>query len=233
MMDWKKELAQRQASIHQSKIKFTVPSQWLRERFFQSHGIKAQFIPNTIRYTPQAASEIPSQRYILFVANNADKNPYKDFETLKKSWIEANSELKDRQVDLVCVGGSAKEEQVRNGRLIVLSNRDNSEILELMRNARFVVQASKQDNAPLTILEAHSVSKPIVASLVGGIPEMLTEKELDVAFEAENSHQLKDSLVKAVRESDNGTFTYRFTESHAFRQMVDAYLGLYLETANA
>ena len=233
MMDWKKELAQRKASVHQSKIKFTVPSQWLRERFFQAHGIKAQFVPNAVSSTEHTPTEIPSQRYILFVANNAEKNPYKDFETLRKSWIKANSELKDRHVDLVCVGGSKKEEQFESRRLIVLSKRSNSKILELMKNARFVVQASKQDNSPLTILEAHSVSKPTVASLVGGIPEMLTEKELKFAYEAENSTQLKDALVKAVREFDNGMLTYRFPESYSFHQMVDAYLGLYLEATNA
>jgi len=233
MMEWKKELDQRNLSIGQSKIRFTAPSHWLRERFFQAHGIKAQFVPNAIESKQSVAIELPSERYILFVANNGEKNPYKDFDTLKAAWIKANSELNDKSVDLVCVSGSAKEKQFGNGRLIILSKLENSDILRLMENALFVVQASKQENSPLTILEAHSVNKPVVASLVGGIPEMLSGKELEFAYQSDNPHQLQQKLVDAVRSSDNGSFTFRASKPESFSKMVDAYLGVYLEMANA
>ena len=233
MMEWKKELDQRNLSIGQSEIQFTAPSHWLRERFFQAHGIKAQFIPNVIEQAKPGTIELPSERYILFVANNGEKNPYKDFETLKSAWIKANSELKNSSVDLVCVSGSAKEEQFGQGRLIVLSKRNTSEILGLMGNALFVVQASKQDNSPLTILEAHSVNKPVIASLVGGIPELLSDKELEFVYESKNARQLQRKIVEATHTSDKGNFAYRASVLTPFSKMVDAYLGLYLEMANA
>jgi glycosyltransferase involved in cell wall biosynthesis len=233
MMEWKKELDQRNLSIGQSEIQFTTPSHWLKELLFQTHGIKVQFVPNAIEKANPTTIKLPSERYILFVANNGDKNPYKDFETLKSAWIKANPELKNSSVDLVCVSGSAKEEQFGQGRLIVLSKRNTSEILGLMENALFVVQASKQDNSPLTILEAHSVNKPVVASLVGGIPELLSDKELEFAYQSDHPQQLQQKLVDAVRSSDNGSFTFRASKLESFSKMVDAYLGLYLEMANA
>ena len=233
MMEWKKELSKRRELITQSKIRFTAPSQWLRERFFEAQGIKAHFVTNAIQDVESASIKPPSERYILFVANNAETNPYKDFETLKTAWTRANSELKDRSVDLVCVSGPVKEEQFENGRLITLSKRDNWEVVELMKHALFVVQASKQDNSPLTILEAHSAGKPVVASLAGGIPEMLSDEELEFAFESKNAGQLQRKIVEATHTSDKGNFAYRASVLTPFSKMVDAYLGLYLEMANA
>ncbi len=227
--EWKNELTARKAIVHNSKIRFTVPSQWLRERFFNAHGIKAYFVPNGIERVEPTKVEIPSNRYILFVANNAETNPYKDFLTLKKAWIKANRELADLAVDLVCVSGEAKNDVIGDRQLIILPKLDNSEIISLMENALFTVQASKQDNSPLTILEAHSVNRPVIASLVGGILELLSEKELELTFSPEDVQKLKCKLIEAVNHFSTETSGFKVSKVPTVEQVVDAYLGHYLQ----
>ena len=233
MKEWKNELEARKAAISNSTIQFTTPSQWLRERLFDVHGIKADFVPNGIKRTAPSAVDIPSNRYILFVANNAKTNPYKDFKTLKKAWIEVNKHLGDGGIDLVCVSGSAVEEMVGSNKFIMLPKLTNEQVLNLMEHALFVVQASKQDNAPLSILEAHSVRKFVVASLVGGIPELLSETELEFTFEPENPQQLEQRLLEAVHSLTKGVLVHSATNAQSFSQMIDTYLGHYLELTNA
>ena len=225
MREWKNELEQRQAAVLSSTIRFTVPSQWLRERFFDAYRIKAYSVPNGIKKTAPSAVDIPSNRYILFVANNAINNPYKDFRTLKKAWAKANKSLEKNGVDLVCASGVPCTETIGDRRFIVLPKLKNEEVLGLMANALFVVQASRQDNAPLAILEAHSVGKSVIGSLVGGIPEMLSEEiELCWLYESENAMDMAKKMVKAIT-SENGEKT---NLQPTFKSIVQTYVGHYV-----
>ncbi|MCH7910470.1 MAG: glycosyltransferase family 4 protein, partial [Candidatus Hydrogenedentes bacterium] len=52
--------------------------------------------------------------------------------------------------------------------------RDGDELKELIRNSAFVVVPSVWlDNSPLVIYEAHALGKPVIASDIGGIPELV------------------------------------------------------------
>jgi glycosyltransferase involved in cell wall biosynthesis len=50
------------------------------------------------------------------------------------------------------------------------------EVAESMRQARFLVLPSLWENAPLAAIEALACGLPIVASRVGGIPEIVSER---------------------------------------------------------
>lgn len=201
LLQWKKVFKQRQAFVASSNIRFTAPSQWLREKFFNAHGIIPHYVPNGIEKTPPESFSIPSNRYILFVANKAETNPYKDLATLKKTWTKANQVLGDSGVDLLCVSGIPKEEIIGGNRFILLPKLPHNQVLHLMSHALFVVQASKQDNAPLVILEAHLVKKMVVAARVGGIPEMLSVSERNLMFEPQNTKQLQQKLIAAIQSN--------------------------------
>ena len=96
----------------------------------------------------------------------------------------------------------------------------------------FVVQASLQDNAPLTILEAHTAGKKVVGSLVGGIPELMDEEEQDWLYEAENADDLCKKLIAAL-SSEARDREIRDKEKCSVESMVNTYLGHYLNLMDA
>ncbi|MBL4587135.1 MAG: glycosyltransferase [Flavobacteriales bacterium] len=123
--DWKREILKRKKAVTNSNIRFTTPSQWMRERLFESHGIKAHYIPNGIDQVASCDTEIPSNRFILFVANRPETNPYKDFDTLKKAWAKANKLLGSKGCDLICLGGSSSQTKIGNNSIFILEKKQN------------------------------------------------------------------------------------------------------------
>lgn len=232
LLDWKKEFSLRHNSIVDGNFRFTAPSHWMRELFFNAHGIRPFNIPNVIEKVEPNELEIPSERFILFVANRPETNPYKDFATLKKAWKKANEELGENSCDLIVLGGETKTENIGSRTLFIIGNQQTESVLAFMEKSLLVLQASLQDNAPLTILETHSVGKNVVGSLVGGIPELMTEQEQGWLYEAENADDLSEKLIAAVsseiRDREIGD-----KEKCSVESMVNTYLGHYLSLINA
>jgi glycosyltransferase involved in cell wall biosynthesis len=225
---WKDEFELRKSAISKGNFRFAAPSQWMRERFFHAHQIIPFYDPNAVESVIPCQIDSPSERFILFVANRPKTNPYKDFETLRKGWKKANERLGKDAIDLICIGGTPSTEKHGDRTLFVLERKTPEEVRAFMEKSLFVVQISKQDNAPLAVLEAHLAGKKVVASLDGGIPELLDETELQWLHEPQNANNLADKLVGAI-----GTKKDEATSVHAtFDSVVETYLGHYLQLIN-
>ena len=75
---------------------------------------------------------------------------------------------------------------------------DNERILREIAAARAVVLFSRQENAPTIIAQAMAAGKPVVASRVGGVPEMVNDGETGFLVESEDEVALADRLVKVL-----------------------------------
>jgi len=72
--------------------------------------------------------------------------------------------------------------------------KSGNELKQLIYGARLTILPSVcYENAPLSILESFAAGKPVLASNIGGIPEMVTE-DTGVLFEPGNS----DAIISAV-----------------------------------
>jgi glycosyltransferase involved in cell wall biosynthesis len=68
---------------------------------------------------------------------------------------------------------------------------------EAVRSARAVVLPSEwYENAPLTVLEAYALGKPVLGARIGGIPELIHEQETGLGFTSGDV----DSLATALRD---------------------------------
>ncbi|MCB9192557.1 MAG: glycosyltransferase [Flavobacteriales bacterium] len=229
LISWKREFSLRNKVVARGNFHFTAPSQWMRELFFTAYGIRPYYVPNAIKKAEPNEVEIPSERFILFVANRPETNPYKDFATLKKAWNKANEKLGENGCDLIVLGGESKTEKVRNRTFFIMEKQSTDSVLAFMGKSLIVVQASLQDNAPLTILEAHSIGKNVVGSMVGGIPELMTEQEHDWLYEAGNADDLCERLILAIESESKETSQF----VHTVESMVNTYLGHYLSFTDA
>jgi len=97
------------------------------------------------------------------------------------------------------------------------------------------IMPSLSEGMPLALLEAMSYSKPVVASAVGGINEVITHDKNGILVSPADSDRLaiaiQDSLRDATRMAKIGTEGYRTIEERFTSQvMVQNYINLYSET---
>ena len=72
-----------------------------------------------------------------------------------------------------------------------------------LREASVVVVPSEwHENSPLSILEAMAHAKPIVASRIGGIPELVRDGETGLLFEPKNTQELSSRIRMLLGDSD-------------------------------
>jgi glycosyltransferase involved in cell wall biosynthesis len=155
-----------------------VPSKFL-QGVFAAHGIEAQVIPNVVdvaTFTPSATPAPPGRSHVVITRNlehlygldtalRAVARLRTDYPRLRVSIAgsgpeRAALERLTRELDLA--------ETVRfTGRLEV------ADIARLYREADVVLNPSRADNTPNSLLEAAACGVPIVSTNVGGVPYLV------------------------------------------------------------
>jgi len=92
----------------------------------------------------------------------------------------------------------------------------------LVNRAAIVVMPSRQDSFPMTALEAGMLARPIVATRVGGFPEMIEDGKTGLLVDSEDADALGEAisallaspqhanqLGQAARERVLGTFSWQ------------------------
>ena len=76
-------------------------------------------------------------------------------------------------------------------------------LAELVSGSRALVLPSEGfENAPISVLEAYAMGKPVIGADIGGIPELILPGETGDKFEAGNPHSLADELQAFAERSD-------------------------------
>lgn len=124
--------------------------------------------------------------------------------------IEAMRMLVDIRKDVVCwlIGDGVMrndlEQQVNqlglNEHIEFMGNRQD--VPRLISNADIVVLPSLQDNLPFSIIESQSLGKPVIASRVGGIVEMIEEGVNGQLVEPGNARDLFEKLLLLVENTE-------------------------------
>ncbi len=83
------------------------------------------------------------------------------------------------------------------------------------------------ENAPLTALEALSVGSPVIASNVGGLPEIVSKYDKNLIFD--NWIELKNILLN-FRKTNLGSEKAKTVYYQNYS--ADAYLGAYIANIN-
>jgi glycosyltransferase involved in cell wall biosynthesis len=79
---------------------------------------------------------------------------------------------------------------------------DKEELIKYYHNCRALVLPSRFESFGLVILEAFACSKPVIASRVGGIPEIVNEKN-GILFKAEDVNELAKAIIKIMKMDDD------------------------------
>lgn len=105
-------------------------------------------------------------------------------------------------------------------------------VAALMNQSRMVLMPSRREGLPVAALETACAARPIIASRVGGLPELVVHNETGLLFEKEDVGELARSVVRLLTQpalaARLGLAARKRVESHfSWRKYVDEYLALY------
>jgi len=75
---------------------------------------------------------------------------------------------------------------------------EGEKLTSLIKNASFILIPSEwYENNPLTVIEAYTLGKPVIASNIGGLPEIVIDGETGFLFKMGSSTELSEIIKKA------------------------------------
>jgi len=148
--------------------------------------------------TPPEGSE---QQYILYVGNlKKDKGVFE--------LLHGFSQIHDNYpfLKLMYAGpGALKDELLLQATQLGIKNKvtllgsvNHSELPSLMQKATLLVLPSYNEGVPNVVLEAMACGTPVVATSVGGIPEVVNESLCGVIIKPKNNEAVAQGLTKAL-----------------------------------
>lgn len=194
-------------AIEPHTLRFVAPSRWLAQEVQASPlggRFEATAIPNSIDTgvfapggrdaTRQRFGIAPGAKVILFMAQ-ALSNLRKGHTVL----LEALRGLTTRhELVLLAVGHGGRDLNIPFRNISVPHLDDDAMLAALYSAADLFVIPSLQDNLPNTMVEAMACGTPVVASDVGGIPEMVRPRDTGLLFQSRNAHDLRERIVEML-----------------------------------
>lgn len=176
---------------------FIAPSRFMRDAVVRRLGKdKVIHIPNGIDASRIEVSD-HDEGFVLYLGR---LSPEKGVETLLRAHAADNAAWR-----LVIAGsGPLLEDLQSRFPLAEFTGYLTGKALETrLRGASVVVMPSKaRENCPLSILEAMAHAKPIVASRMGGVPELVRDGETGFLFEPNNAQQLSNCVRTLLGDYD-------------------------------
>jgi len=152
-------------------------------------------IRNGIDLAPFAGEPSPCEGRILFVGRL--RNP-KRVDLALEALRRVRTAVPDATLD-VAGDGPLRAELEQLARRLGLSERvrflgTRGDLPGLLRDAQCLLLASDYEGCPLSVLEAMAAGVPVVATAVGGVPELLVGGETGVLAPAGDAEALADAL---------------------------------------
>lgn len=178
---------------------FVVPSRFYINKFREwgMPGSSFSYVPNFVEANRYEPRYLPGDEFLYFGRLSKEKG----VATLIRAAVKAGCAL-------AIVGTGPQTNELTklavslNAKVRFLGYLTGEPLHEAVRNARAVVLPSEwYENAPMTVLEAYALGKPVIGARIGGIPELIREGETGLTFESGNVESLADTLVEATSDS--------------------------------
>ncbi|MEO1206380.1 MAG: glycosyltransferase family 4 protein [Pseudomonadota bacterium] len=172
--------------------RFVVPSRFLIDKLVEWGWQRDRFtyIPNIVDATQHAFDDQPARRFVYFGRLSHEKG----LDTL----IEAAAIAR---VAVALVGSGQQEAELRalakakNADVEFLGYQSGTDLHNAIHDSRAVVIPSTwYENAPVSILEAYALGRPVIGANIGGIPEAIRHGETGEIFTPGNIAELTEAL---------------------------------------
>lgn len=93
------------------------------------------------------------------------------------------------------------EESPYENRIRLMPNIESMELMDLYRNAHVFVLHSKEESQGIVLAEAMAVGLPVVATNVGGIPDVVKDGESGFLTDYSDTRSFADSIIALMKDS--------------------------------
>ena len=183
-----------------------VPSGFL-QRVFGEWGILSEVVPNIVdldRFRPASARQGPGIAHIV-VARALE--PIYDIPTALRAFSLVRMEIPDARMSLAG-SGPERDKLVSLARdlgvaeaVTFCGSLERDAMAELYRSASVVINPSRVDNMPNSVLEAMASGAPVVSTNVGGVPFILEDGVTGLLVPAGDHAAMADAVKRVLRES--------------------------------
>lgn len=188
-------------SYSKGVTRFIVPSRFYLEKFVEWGWPRERFvhIPNSVDVQALLPSGAPGKAFVFF----GRLAPEKGLLTLVRAAALA-------RVKVLIVGSGPEEEKLRNlvheigADVEFLGHRTGERLFGLIRSARAVVLPSEwYENAPVSVMEAYALQRPVIGANIGGIPELIRHGETGWIFQSGDIEGLAKAMSHVAGLSDS------------------------------
>jgi len=111
-----------------------------------------------------------------------------------------------------------------------LGVKPHSEICDYINISDIFVLPSRNEGAPVVLLEALACGKPVVASKVGNVKDILGARDCGYIVDSENPNELADAIEKSLNKNwdTKGIVEYakRFSWENSVKEILRIYIGV-------
>lgn len=184
-----------------------VPSGFLHETFSQ-YGVEAEIVPNIVNvgrfYADEQRSRIGNGPHIV-ISRNLESIygidiALKAFAELVQRYPAARLSIAGSGPLLPNLQAQAEQLGV-SGQVRFLGRLAPDEVASLYRSADIMLNASRVDNMPNSVLEAWACGIPIVTTNVGGVPYMARDGETALFVPPDDSHAMANALIQMTENA--------------------------------
>ena len=160
---------------------------------------------------------------------------------LDTSKFQEMSNIRKKKNQIIYIGRDSYEKgidvlkKIENnieGNVVYCTNLPWNETMKKLKESTILVVPSRMESIPQVIKEAFFLKIPVIASNVGGIPELIKTQQTGILIEPENSQSLFDELNKLLKNSilqeqlsENG---YKFImEYYTWESLYQKYINFY------
>ena len=143
------------------------------------NGINLSIFKPIDRSKARAKLNLPQDAFVcLFVAVEAQKNSYKDYQTIRKALKLVSNQWQGKRIVFIALGGEAGNKMDDGLEVSHVAFIGKLEDVALYYQAADIyLHAARAETFPNTVIEALACGTPVIATGVGGIPEQIKDGE--------------------------------------------------------
>lgn len=212
--NWKRK----RALYRQSRLKVVASCEWLARDIGRSilgegrpvHRIRYAADETVFYPDPERGSALrrelgiqPDELVLVFAANSASVNPFKDLPTLEAALPHLETQGHPLRILAVGERGEPWTRDLGRNRLYqsVAYVSDRARMADFYRMADVFALSTLQEVFPLVVLEAKACGCPVVATSVCGIPEMITDGGDGLLVPPRDAGALARALNRLLQDS--------------------------------